>query len=80
MKTQARINGKMVNVCFGYRIGQNDFFSTWENMIRYWRPYYESRAELLEKARPEAVVETPKAQGDPSPARKRESSSKKQFL
>ena len=58
MKAQAKINGKMVNVYFGYRMSQDEFFSNWEDMVRYWTPYYRSRAELLEKARPEVVVET----------------------
>ena len=58
MKAQVRINNRMVNVRFGYRMGQDEFFSSWDDMLRYWTPYYENRAELLEKACPEAVVET----------------------
>ena len=58
MKAQAKINGKMVNVYFGYRMSDDEFFSTWEDMVRYWTPYYQSRAELLTKASPEVVVET----------------------
>ena len=58
MKAQVRINNRMVNVRFGYRMGQDEFFSSWDDMLRYWTPFYESRAELLAKARPEAVVET----------------------
>lgn len=48
----------MVKVRFGYRMSQDEFFSTWEDMVRYWKPYYQSRAELLAKASPEVVVET----------------------
>ncbi len=48
----------MVNVYFGYRLSQDEFFSSWRDMIQYWTPYYKNRAELLEKGWFEAVVET----------------------
>ena len=58
MIEKVKINGRRVNVYFGYRMSQDEFFSNWEDMVRYWKPYYQNRVELLEKARPEVVVET----------------------
>ena len=45
------INGKPVGLKVMYCLaGSGEYFSNWENMIKYWIPYYGSRAELLDKA------------------------------
>lgn len=59
MKTTTIINGKKTELYVGYRMdGADEFFSTFEDLLKYWTPYYNSRAELLEKGRFTAVVET----------------------
>ena len=53
------INNKPVGLEVVYAIaGSDDYFSRFEDMIKYWTHYYNSRAELMEKARFEAVVIT----------------------
>lgn len=59
MKTTTIINGKETALYVGYAMdGADEFFSSFEDLIKYWTPYYGSRAELLENGRFTAVVET----------------------
>lgn len=53
------INGKETALYVGYAMdGADEFFSSFDDLLKYWTPYYDSRAELLEKAIITAVVET----------------------
>lgn len=59
MKTTTIINGKETALYVGYAMeGADEFFSSFEDLLKYWAPYYNNRAELLEKGSFTAVVET----------------------
>lgn len=59
MKTTTIINGKETALYVGYAMdGADEFFASFEDLLKYWTPYYDNRVELLEKGRFTAVVET----------------------
>jgi hypothetical protein len=59
METTTIINRKKTALYIGYAMdGADEFFSSFEDLLKYWTPYYKSRAELMEKGRFTAVVET----------------------
>ena len=59
MKVTTKVNGKEVSLYVGYAMdGADEFYSTWEGFFKAWLPYYDSKAEIMEKAWITAVVET----------------------
>ena len=59
MKTTTIINGKETALYVGYAMdGADEFFASFEDLLKYWTPYYNSRTELMEKGSFTAVVET----------------------
>ena len=59
MKTTTIINGKKTELNVGYRMrGADEFFGSWDALMRFWTPYYDSEEDLLRRAAVEIVCET----------------------
>ena len=59
MKKTITINGKDVCVKFRYESGDDTLWSNWNDLVKYWAPYYDSAADADEHLRrtvPGAII------------------------